>query len=157
MRNIKPKTNRVTASVPFSRIASVCALAVWFSIGGAGGPTPAHAGAKTMRITFAMPSTGAAYLPGLAKPVVIEGSQLSDAEASRLDALVADSRFFEQPAKVDGTRGGRGADQREYVITIEDGGKRHTVHVSEPLSGSEYEKLRALVRFVEDKAKTLRR
>ncbi|MGH6815866.1 MAG: protealysin inhibitor emfourin [Hyphomicrobiaceae bacterium] len=141
--------------LPTWRVA-VCALAVSVCLGGIG-IASAFGGKKTMRIVFAMPSTGMAHFPGLAKPVVIESDQLDEADAQTLERLIDEARFFDQPAKVDGSRGGRTADTRVYTITIEQNGKRHTVQVGEPLNEPEHRNLRDLIRFLEDKAKTLRR
>jgi hypothetical protein len=106
-----------------------------------------------MRVTFEAPATGVGFFPGLAKPVVIEADQLPEAEARELDALVADARFFDQPARAPAppTRGA--ADQRQLTITIEQGGRRHTLHLPEPIDDPG---LKRLVRFLEAKAKAIR-
>ncbi len=97
-----------------------------------------------MRVTFAAPATGLGYFPGLAKPVVIEADELPEAEARELAALVAGTRFFERPTGP--AAPSRGADQRHYTITVEQGTRRHEIHVAEPIEDPE---LRRLVRFLE--------
>ena len=105
-----------------------------------------------MRVTFEAPATGVGYFPGLSKPVVIEADQLGEADARELGQLVADARFFDQPAQA-GAPPPRGADQRQLTVTIEQDGRSRTLHLPEPI---EDVGLRRLVRFVEDKAKAIR-
>ena len=106
-----------------------------------------------MRVTFEAPATGVGYFPGLAEPVVIEADQLGEAEARELDALVADARFFDQPAGAAAPATRSGADQRQFTVTVEQGGRRHTLHLPEPIDDPG---LRRLVRFLEAKAKAIR-
>jgi hypothetical protein len=106
-----------------------------------------------MRVTFKTPSTGVGYFPGLAKPVVIEADQLPEAEARELAALVSDARFFDQPAAAAAATARGAADQRQFAITVEQDGRRRTLHLSEPIDDPG---LKRLVRFLEDKAKAIR-
>lgn len=104
-----------------------------------------------MRVTFAAPATGVGYFPGLAKPVVIEAGELPEADARELERLVANARLFDRPTAA--AAPARGADQRQFAITIEEGGRRHEVQVGEPIDDPE---LRRLVRFLEVMAKSAR-
>jgi hypothetical protein len=105
-----------------------------------------------MRIEFEMDG-GLAYMPGLAKPVTIEVDQLPEAEAREIRDLVAATRFFERPQQTD-TPPARGADRRNYTITITQGTERHQLKVMDPV---EDEELRRLVRLIEAQARTARR
>jgi hypothetical protein len=112
----------------------------------------AQAESERMRVEFAT-SGGIAYFPGLARPVVIEADQLPEADARRLDDLVAASRFFDQPAQVEGRLRSGAADYRQYTITIDQGTQRHTLTITEPIEDPD---LRQLVSFLEAQAKASR-
>lgn len=105
-----------------------------------------------MRVTFEMPATGVGFFPGLAKPVVIEASQLDATAARELEGLVAAARFFDRPAMAEAPAA-RGADVRQFTVTIEENGRRRTLHVSEPIADPV---LQRLVRFLEAQAKVSR-
>jgi hypothetical protein len=51
---------------------------------------------------------------------------LSPEEARHLERLVESSDFFTLPART--SSAGRGADRFQYIITVENAGKRHSVH-----------------------------
>src|SRR5512145_2042046 len=51
---------------------------------------------------------------------------LSPEEARHLERLVESSDFFALPART--SSAARGADRLQYVITVENAGKRHSVH-----------------------------
>ena len=85
-----------------------------------------------MRVVFAT-SGGIAYFPGLARPVTIEADQLPKEDARELDDLVAASRFFDRPERVASKMAPGAADYRQHTITIEKGGRSHTLIVSEPI------------------------
>ena len=53
---------------------------------------------------------------------------LSPDEARNLEAMVKAADFFNLPAT---TQPAQGADRFQYVLTVESGGKRHTVQTSE--------------------------
>jgi hypothetical protein len=106
-----------------------------------------------MRVTFETPATGVGFFPGLAKPVVIESDQLTEAETRELGELVAATRFFDQPVRAGGALAPGAADYQQYIITIEQDSRRHTLHVTEPIDDPE---LRRLVRFLEARAKEAR-
>jgi Emfourin len=76
---------------------------------------------------------GVAFLPGLARPFVLDTAALSVEETEHLTLLVEASRFFERPDPASPTR--RGADAREYVLTIEAGNtRRRTLHLCDPVA-----------------------
>src|SRR5262245_12137505 len=104
-----------------------------------------------MRIQFQVDG-GIAYFPGLSQPVTIDTAQLSQAEAAELGHLVDAAQFFDLPAAVSRRRGA--ADHRQYTITVEDGRRRHTVQLSDPVEG---QALQALVDYISQKASKLRR
>lgn len=84
-----------------------------------------------MRVEFTTEG-GLAYFPGLSRPVVIESDKLSDAAAVQLRKLIDGAKFFERPAVV-GTPAGGAADYHRYTVTIEQGARRHTVEIIEPI------------------------
>jgi Emfourin len=75
---------------------------------------------------------GVAYLPGLAAPVTIDTAELQPERKTKLDRLVAESRFFDQPAEA--PLPSRGADYQVYTITVREGDRTHTVRVAEPIA-----------------------
>jgi hypothetical protein len=97
-----------------------------------------------MRVEIAMEG-GLAHFPGLARPVVIDVERLPDADRVELQQLLGAARFFEQPREVGAPRRGV-PDARSYTITVEDGERRHTVRVSEPVADSHLSKLVGLLR-----------
>lgn len=104
-----------------------------------------------MRIQFKQEG-GLAYLPGLSKPVIIESDKLPQQEANELQHLISTANFFNLPATVGASP--KGADYRQYIITVEEAGRRHTVHLVDPVTTPE---LQTLLRFLQAKAKALRR
>lgn len=102
-----------------------------------------------MRVTFALSATGVGFFPGLAEPVTIEAERLPEALGRELDALVASTAFFDRPA----APATRGADRRQYTITIEQDGRSRTLVVDEPLDEPE---LRRLIQLLEAAAKEAR-
>jgi hypothetical protein len=105
-----------------------------------------------MRVEFAT-SGGIAYFPGLARPVVIEANQLPEDEARKLNDLVAASRFFDQPERTASKMAPGAADYRQHTITIDQGGRSHTLVVNEPIEDPD---LKQLVGFLESQAKAAR-
>ena len=101
-----------------------------------------------MRIEFKTDG-GIAYFPGLSKPVTIESADLPPAEADTLQRLVEAAHFFELPADSRALRRGA-ADYHQYTITIEDGQRRHTVQMADPIASPD---LQALVAFLQEKAR----
>lgn len=96
-----------------------------------------------MRIEFSVEG-GLAYFPGLSKPHVIESAQLDGDAAKELGQLVTAARLFQQPAARRAVAKGA-ADYRQYTITIVDGQRRRTIHLSEPIADTH---LQALVDYL---------
>ena len=96
---------------------------------------------------------GIAHFPGLSRPVVIDSAALSAEDDAELRRLVEAARFFERPPTV-GTPSCGAADYRRYMISVEDGGRQHTVQLVDPV---EDPSLQQLLRFLQVKARALRR
>jgi hypothetical protein len=105
-----------------------------------------------MRVQF-QSEGGVAFFPGLQKPISIDVDALSASDADRLRQLVRAANFFDLPAHI-GTAPRGAADMRTYTLTIEDGGQRHTVRVTEPITD---DTLQALVGALQRQVRTLRR
>ena len=97
-----------------------------------------------MRVTLSR-SGGLVYLPGLARPVTLDSSSLSDAERASLELLLRESSFTSLPSQLGSPTPGA-ADYRTYEITLDDQGGRHTVRVVEPIDDPA---LQRLVGFLE--------
>ncbi len=104
-----------------------------------------------MKVEFTT-SGGVGYFPGLAKPVTIDGDALPEAEARALARLVEAADFFDRPASLGGPPPGA-ADMQVYTITVEDGGRRHSLRLAGPVEDSA---LQDLLAFLRTKAKELR-
>jgi emfourin len=83
-----------------------------------------------MRVQFQM-SGGIGYFPGLAAPRTIEVASLDRATQQELTTLLEQTNFFNLPAHTPSHPGS--ADHHTYQITIEDGTRRHTVTLSDPV------------------------
>jgi hypothetical protein len=99
-----------------------------------------------MRIIFKVEG-GLGYFPGLSTPIVIDSSELAPQQAADLERLVREADFFDLSPKI-GIQQSGAADYRQYTITLEEGGRQHTVRVSEPV---ENPNLAALVAFLQRK------
>jgi hypothetical protein len=62
---------------------------------------------------------------------MLDVDTLEPEESRAVKALIDDARFFELSSRIPAPRGA--ADNRTYEVTIEDGGRHHTVVVSEPI------------------------
>jgi hypothetical protein len=93
---------------------------------------------------------GIAFFPGLNKPVVLSSSDLPKEQADQLQQLIASTRFFDLPAASRALPKGA-ADMRSYTITVEDGGRRRTVRLSEPVEDSS---LQELIAFLQSQPST---
>jgi Emfourin len=104
-----------------------------------------------VRIEFTQ-AGGIGYFPRLNKPVTVEVDHLDKAEAQELKRLIEAARFFALPAAIGAPARGA-ADYQSYVVTVEDGGQRHTVRVLVPV---EDPALHDLVRAVQKHVKAAR-
>jgi hypothetical protein len=84
---------------------------------------------------------------------VIEGDALTEEDARELQRLVEAARFFERPTVAGAPRHGA-ADYRQYTITVEEGGRQHTIRLTDPVDDPS---LQQLLRFLQTKARALRR
>src|SRR5215211_2517941 len=89
---------------------------------------------------------GVAYFPGLSKPIVVDSSDLPKAQSAQLKHLIDSTRFFELPAASRSLPKGA-ADIRRYTITVEDGRRRRTVRLVDPIEDTH---LQALIDFLQD-------
>jgi len=105
-----------------------------------------------MRIEF-QTEGGIAHFPGLSRPIVIDSEALATEAASELSRLLEAARFFEQPTVVGMPRPGA-ADYRQYTITVEEGGRQHSIQLADPV---EEPTLQQLLRFLQTQARALRR
>ena len=99
-----------------------------------------------MRIAFSVDG-GVASFPGLRRPVTLECDDLPPEASARLKALVDRAGFFDAaPARPSGAA----HDQRTYTVAIEDGPRRRTIEVAEPITDpglrALIEEIRACVR-----------
>jgi hypothetical protein len=100
-----------------------------------------------MRVEFATEG-GLAYFPGLSRPTVIDTASLPEADAAELARLLDQTDFFAQPA-LPRTLPKGAADYRQYTISVEDGKRRHTIRLIDPI---EDPRLQALVDFLRSRA-----
>ena len=75
---------------------------------------------------------GFVRLPGLARPVTIDSTALPPAHGAKLARLVARSRFFDAAPPSPAAAPTR--DARSYTIAIDDGGRRRSMTLSEPIA-----------------------
>lgn len=90
---------------------------------------------------------GFAYFPALNKPRVLESESLPAPSAQQLRDLVDAANVFERPPVESPPRGA--ADYRRYTITVDDGTKRQSIQVSDPVSDPN---LQALLSYVKTHA-----
>ena len=69
-------------------------------------------------------------IAGMRAAATVDTESLPQEEARKLREMVDASDFFNLPAKFPAPE--RGADYFLYRITVDDGGRKHTVEVSEP-------------------------
>ena len=108
-----------------------------------------------MRVILTKSSTGLAHFPGLAKPVILESSALSNEDASELKRLVEAADFFSSASGPAPSASPGAADYQSQTLTVEHGTQRHTVHLSD--LHAKAPGLRPLIQFVERKARDLTR
>jgi hypothetical protein len=97
-----------------------------------------------MRIEVATEG-GLAHFPGLARPTVIEGDQLTEEDRAEFRRLIEASRFFDLPSEIGAPARGA-ADYRRYTITIRDGPREHTIRLTEPIPDPDLQRLLGVVR-----------
>ena len=107
--------------------------------------------ADTMHIELTTEG-GIAHFPGLAKPTIIDTAQLSESDAQELARLVEAAHFFDRTVQEPAPRRGA-ADYQTYSISVEKGGRRHTVRTSDMTSDAS---LKALTSFLRAKERELR-
>jgi hypothetical protein len=78
---------------------------------------------------------------GMRREARVGTESLPSAEREPLERLVGEAGFFALPEKFPKPK--RGADYFTYTVTVEDGGRRHTVEVAQPQVP---ENLRPLIR-----------
>ena len=78
---------------------------------------------------------------GMRREARVETGSLPSVEREPLERLVGEAGFFALPGKFPGPK--KGADFFTYSITVEDGNRRHTVEVAQPMIP---EHLRPLIR-----------
>ena len=92
-----------------------------------------------MRIKFEM-SGGFAYFPGLNKPSSIDTEHLEPQQASKIESMINNARFFDLPSHF-GTPAPGAADYRTFILTVEDDQRCHVVHLSEPIGNAVLQEL----------------
>jgi hypothetical protein len=80
---------------------------------------------------------------GLKLRTTVDSESLPRREAERLERLLARSHFFELPLSLEGRT--PGADRFHYRVTVESGGRTHTVRTSDAALPEE---LRPLVEWL---------
>jgi len=90
-------------------------------------------------------SGGFAHIPALSGPVTTDTEHVEPRVAERLESLVQESCFFDQPARLD-TKAKGAADYRTYTITVQDGLRVHTVELTDPIND---QNLGTLVSFLQ--------
>lgn len=74
---------------------------------------------------------------GLTTRAEVDTAHLSPADARKLKQMVEESRLLEQPARAADLM----PDQYQYDLTIEDGGRTHTVQTNDAAASEETMKL----------------
>ena len=98
-----------------------------------------------MRVQFKVEG-GVAYFPGLSKPRVIDSDDLPAAKAERLQQLIDAVDFSQQPAAARTLPKGA-ADYKQYTITVEEGRRRRTIRLTDPIRDKD---LAALVDYLRE-------
>jgi hypothetical protein len=89
---------------------------------------------------------GIAFFPGLSKPVVVDSAELPKEQGARFEQLVDSARLFDLPAR-SRTPSKAAADYRQYTITIQDGKRRRTVRLTDPIDDPN---IQALIDFLQE-------
>ena len=96
-----------------------------------------------MRARFRV-TGGIATFPGLSAPRTVDIDALDPAARTSFQQLLVDAAFFDLPARHPPLPGA--ADYQSYEITVEDGKRRHTVLVPEPVTNPRLQALIARLR-----------
>jgi hypothetical protein len=96
-----------------------------------------------MRIRF-QTSGGVGFFPGLAAPRTIDVDALDPKTRETLTTLVRDADFFNLRPQAAARPGA--ADHCTYQITVEDGSRRHTVSVCDPVTSAPLQQLIEVLR-----------
>jgi emfourin len=91
---------------------------------------------------------GLAFFPGLARPRTVELQALPAEQAEALERSVQEAHFFEQPPVVGAASAG-GADRTRYLVTVEEGERKHSVLLTEPVEDPHLRSLLGLLKQVE--------
>jgi len=87
---------------------------------------------------------GFAPVPALQGPFVVDTALVEPTLAAEIERLTAQARFFDYPAAApDNTRA---ADFKSYTLTINDGTRRHSIRITDPIADSNLAKLVAHIR-----------
>lgn len=84
---------------------------------------------------------GLAYFPGRQQSFQGDNTTLETGDLAKLRVLLAKADFFNRPAEPAASASGA-ADTRTYTVAVTEGGRSHTIHVTEPIQDPQ---LRALV------------
>jgi hypothetical protein len=87
---------------------------------------------------------GLAFFSGRRQPAELDSHDLSSAEAAELERLLASADFFELPEDCQTHHRGA-ADYQQYTVCVEQGARRHTVRLIDPV---EQPQLQALLDFL---------
>lgn len=82
--------------------------------------------------------------------VAVNSDELPEAERNQLEQTVKVAGFFDLPEKIGPPRSG--ADVFQFTITVEDGGRTHTVEFEQTATP---EKLQPLLRWLQNRARAL--
>ena len=86
---------------------------------------------------------------GIPLTLDFETDSLSPEDAAIFQKAVETAGFFDLPAVISSPR--LGADRFQYVLTVEENGKRHTVKTAEPTSVALRDLLDFLVKFAKER------
>jgi hypothetical protein len=95
-------------------------------------------GCRQVRVQF-QTSGGIGFFPGLAAPREIDVETLAPQPRLELLRLIQACGFFSLPSRIPDAPGT--ADHQTYQITIEDGTRRHSVVVSDPVTRESLQRL----------------
>ncbi len=96
-------------------------------------------------------SDGLVFLATAKPAVTIDAGALTEDDRRALEQLVMEARFFDLPARISAERG---APDSTCHITIEAGGRRHSVFVSGPVQGPALRRLIDRLRELGDGTKS---